>query len=283
MKEHENMEDSRPLDYMVANLLDFFRDPRHEHRFFEAAKIAINQVSRMARMDTGQLEKRYLFFASKLKNNLSPASLRHFAHECLLSADKTGFISSASPKNVMPSMKTLQKRAHLQLTDSLAVGYSEASAIHRAANEMVKSKRELDHKERIKKMTSMHPLKDTLEVLNLSERPLAKEDIKSQLLRLKKKPSDSRGSGGVLYRLLERAQSFSTCRLHKLLGDELFFLCRPLGFMDQDATMLVVEVPTSAHLHALTYRKLDILRSLKKDATFRTLKNIRFKIKSGTF
>jgi hypothetical protein len=276
MKQGNKLGPDKAVDYLVANLLDFFRKPSHENKFFEAAHIAVAHVSKISSDKEAQiLSKRYLFFSSKLKNNLSSVSIRSFASDCLESAIKIGLLED---KSIEISTQALHKKAKLELSQSLASGHSEASAIHRAANVLLKAKRARDAKEKIKNLAMRHPLKEVLEISTMNDRPLAKEDIKNHLLKLKTPSSEYQG---VLYRLLERTQAFSTYRLHALLGDELFFLCRPLGFLDEPATILVVEVPTSAHLYALTYRKMEIIRLMKRDLTFRNVKMLRFKVASS--
>lgn len=273
----------KQIDYLVASLLDFFREPKNEHRWFHAAKIANNQVSRTARPQAPNLEKRFVFFASKLKNNITAPSLRNFASECLTIAEKMGAFGKEKPVNVAESPRHLQKKAQKDLSQMLASGHSETAALNRVANNLLKNKRQQETVQRLATMTKSHPLKETLQILQKGEHPLAKEDIRHQLLRLKRKANPLNQGDGILFGLLERAQAFSAPRIHQLLGDELFFLCRPLGFLDQTASTLVVEVPTSAHLHALTYRKLEILKALKKDVAFRTARNIRFRVTGSAF
>lgn len=275
MKQASKPGPDKAVDFLVANLLDFFRKPEHEHKFFEAAHIALAHVSKISsEKEVHILLKRYLFFSSKLKNNLSSLSLRSFANECLESAIKSGLMD-AKDKSIEASTNALHKKAKHELSTSLASGHSEASAIQRAANVLLKAKRAKEAQEKVKYLARKHPLKEVLEMSTMNDRPLAKEDIKNHLLKLKMPSSEYQG---VLYRLLERTQAFSTYRLHSLLGDELFFLCRPLGFLDQQTTILIVEVPTSAHLYALTYRKMEIIRLMKRDLTFKNIKMLRLKV-----
>jgi len=279
MNEKYDSEDTRIADYVVGNLLDFFREPGRAPRFLEAAAIAENLVLRIAHSRTEALNRRYIFFASKLNNNLTPTTIRHFVSECLEHARNHGLIPTGHKKSPAKSMRVFRKAAQKEVTESLALGHSQASAVLRAANVLIAAKRTSDRNERLQAMASTHPLKDSLELLNLNGRALAKEDIKNHLLKLKQATSNHNPGTGVLYGLLKKAEAFSVSRLHSLLGDELFFLCRPLGFLDRFATTLIIEVPTSAHLHALTYRKLEILSALRKDAAFRATKTLRFKVK----
>lgn len=274
---------TKQIDYLVATLLDFFRHPKNELRFMDAAKFAINQLGRATNLPVSRYERRFFFFASKLKNNIAIDSIRTFATSCYEALENNPSIDLPTASGKPLSARTLYKRAQMQLSESLSSGHSEDAAIHRAANQLLKLKQKSDQEERIARLTQKHPLRDTLEALNSTNRTLAKEDIRQHLLRLKPTKNSARSSDGVLFSLLEKAQAFSASRLHKLLGDELFFLCRPLGFLDQHSSIVIVEVPTNAHLHALTYRKHEILKALKKDQTFRATKDIRLKVASTSF
>jgi hypothetical protein len=269
----------KQVDYLVAHLLDFFRDPKHEQKFMYAAKIAARQAV-LSSGSTANFEKRFLYFSNKLKNNISPQSLRYFAEECSEAVASGSMLRENKPKDPN-SLKMMHKRAQKDLSLSLAAGHSQGAALNRAAYELLKQKRETDRANRIANIAKSHPLKDTLLACNIGQRPLPKEDIKQHFLGLKKTAQGDKS--GVLFGLLEKAQAFSAANLHRLLGDDLFFLCRPLGFLDQNSSTLIAEVPTNAHLHALTYRKLEILRALKKDLAFRHVRTIRFKVTHTMF
>ena len=271
----------RQEDYLVACLLDFFRHIENESKWFHAAKVALNQVERMANVSSTNLDKSFVFFASKLKNNISPASLRFFAHECLSRAAKTKIIREPSVTTPMQvSQAYLRKKARQNISKSLSGGHSESASVLRAANSLRAESSEKKSSERRAKKINNHPLRDTLEVLNTNERKLPKEDIRNHLINLKNFTNNNNKQQGVLFGVLKKAQAFSTANLHELLGDELFHLCRPLGFLDKNDTTVLIEVPSSAHLHALTYKKLNILRALKQDPSFIKARWIKFKVKS---
>lgn len=265
------------IDYLIASLIDFFRDPKHESKHFHAAKIA----GRHVQLHLGvphNLDRRFLYFASMLKNNLTPQSLRHFAQECF-----AAITSSLSTKTEgVPdefSSAAIKKKTSQNLALAIASGLSESSAVNKTALYLVKQKRKADQTARIKNLARNHPLKEVFSACNIAEKPLPKEDIKHKFLHLEAK-SDR---GSVLLGLLAKAQAFSAPRLHALLGDDLFFLCRPVGFFDAQETTLLVEVPSNAHLHALAYRKLEIQRLLKKDLAFQKIRSIRFKVMNTLF
>lgn len=277
MNDQNNLD--RQIDYLVAILIDFFRDPRSEAQYLSAAKIALNQVARAKAQPVDNLEKRFLFFASRLKNNISPMSIRSFAKSCIDASDKS--LGKPSPK-ILETPKQLKKKAYQEIALAIARGESQETALNRAAHQLVRFKKKQDAAERKVRMAEEHPLSETFSALNSHSSKMPKEDIRQHLLNLKRK-TESGSDQGRLFGLLKKAQAFSAPRVHALLGDELFFLCKPLGFLDRADQILLVEVPTSAHLHALTYRKLEVLMALKKDDNFRAVKNIRFKVAHSSF
>lgn len=281
MSDHSNtsLESAqRHEDYLTANLLDFFRSIDNENKWIEAAKIALSQIERATGAPTVNLEKRFIFFSSRLKNNMSPVSIRAFAHQCVLIAHEKELLKVPEKHEV--SRKNIEKKLQKNLSSAINSGCSEASAINRAANSLFQEKLEQQRAQTRAKMIELHPLGATLSLLS-SDQKIAKEDIRNHLLKLSK--SSKNKSGTPLFNVLKKAQSFSVVNLHNLLGDELFFLCRPLGFLDQKDETVVVEVPSNAHMHALAYRKLEILRALKHDPCFVKLKTIRFKISGALF
>jgi hypothetical protein len=259
-------------EYLVAHLLDFFRDPRHEIKFGHAAKIALNYLCSSETKES--LYRRFIFYANNLKGNLTPLSIRTFAEAC----SSYYFNNNKEINKKTFAEKSLKKKAQDELLFLLSCGHSQEAALQRTAQSLFKEKKRLIKQDNLKKLISNHPLRDFLIPHDVGQKVLPKEDIKGHFLRL----NQSNGQGGkssVLFGLLKKAQVFSTPRLHNLLGDDLFFLCRPLGFMEHNESVVIIEVPTNVHLHALTYRKLDIIRLLKEDPAFFALKAVRFKVR----
>lgn len=112
----------KQVEYLVANLLDFFRNPSAEQKYAHAAKIATGQVA-LRLGATHNFERRFLFFSGKLKNNLTPHSLRRFAEECLETAVSLKATKEYQSKDCL-SLRTLRKRAQQDLSFSLAAGFS---------------------------------------------------------------------------------------------------------------------------------------------------------------
>lgn len=269
--------DCRHVESLVASLLDFFRDPKEELNYRTAAKIAWQKAVLLGAPPS--LQKRFLFFTQSLKNNISCISLRRYAQECYSALASQ--LPLKSPNSSEMNDKALQKKARRELELCFASGHQEAASIERTAQELAKNHRLLEQKRKLLALAQSHPLRESFFSCQIGQKPLPKEDVKSHFLRLKK--TGDHGYKTSLLSLLQKAQSFSTTNLHRLLGDELFFLCRPLGFLEKSNSIVVIEVPTNAHLHALAYKKLEILKSLKKDLAFCDVKTIRFQIKRATY
>lgn len=245
-------------EYLVAHLLDFFRDPSQEKNFSHAASIAFNQLSQNNNF-TDDFYEQLLYHTNNLSNNLTAESLRHFANQCMFYHIKNTKYKK-SPKNILNLAKD-------KLSFLLSCGHSPEASLQRTSQYLLQNNNTLkQHK--LAKLILNHPLKDVLIPYDIAQKNLPKEDIKQHFLKLK--PS-------MLFMLLTKAQAFSVPRLHSLLGDDLFFLCKPLGF-SKDDSIVIIKTPTNAHLHALTYKKHHIIQSLKRDPAFSALKNIRLEI-----
>lgn len=261
--------------HLLANLIDYFRYRRNHEKYSYAAKIAANQFARCESSVDSQLEETFLAYSNHLKGNINPASLLKFSEVCVRTwlKKRQTFLHQESTR---PSIK---KVAMKTLQSSLLQGLSPTSAINRAAFQMVKEVNEQEKLNRQHAQAKKHPLGQALQALTPNLSRLPKEDIRKHFLNLKPRKSDSFGRGeGVLFGLLQMAQSFSCQNLLKLLGADLFFLIRPLGFLDQGRSIIVCEVENESLMYMLTYKKMLIINALKNDDAFSLLKNIRFQV-----
>jgi hypothetical protein len=262
------------IHYLKTKLIEHFRKNNSQNIVTDSFKIALNHLVLLSGKDTLSIEKTLLFYAHKLKNSNFLPAIQNFASETIALAQKYHFFESRiSSKN-----KNLKKVVSSTIKTLLSEGYSENSASNKAAFMMYKKQQQQNNKIREQIILKNHPLKENLSCL-LSQKKYPKEDIKQKLLNITSKPDTAKKGQGVLYGLLTKARAFSDSNIHILLGDELFFLCRPLGFLDKNDSLLLIEVNNSSSLYALTYRKLEIINLLKKDTTFSKVKNIRFELK----
>lgn len=263
------------LEYLIANLIDHYRCEKNQKFWYSAAKMAIAHIFRITNNHNDIPQKKIAFLASRLKNNITPKSIRYFAQECFLEIEKKDLLRKESfPKSpAKNSPKKLIKLAEQEVNNLLIDGRSNEEAIARAANSLLKK----DKRHKISPTTASknHPLSEVINATS-SNKIIPKEDIRSKLINLGNNKNH-------LLNLLSKAQAFSSVRLHRLLGDEMFFYCKPLGFQAANGETVIVEVPTTAHMHLLTYKKLDILRSLRRDSAFINTKNIKFKLQRSDY
>lgn len=171
----------------------------------------------------------------------------------------------------------LKKNARSTITWLLNEGYPQNNVAQKAALILHKKRKKLHNSYINEEFLEKHPLKNILSLP--SKEALAKEDIRYKLLHLKNS-THIKDNKNKLYQVLAKASAFCVSNIHKLLGDELFSLCRPLGFVDKNETLVLIEVVNSTILYKLTYRKLEIINLLKKDDAFSNAKNIKFVLKS---
>ena len=78
--------------------------------------------------------------------------------------------------------------------------------------------------------------------------------------------------------LLRQAAIFSDQRLREAMGDELWGLCRPVGFSDSRQRTLLVEVSSAALAQEISMRKTELLSRLRQLPGFERLRDVRFSV-----
>lgn len=81
-----------------------------------------------------------------------------------------------------------------------------------------------------------------------------------------------------LSRVLRDASSFSEPLLRPALGEELWGLCRPVGFADARRSRVLLEVPSSAAAHALQMRKRELVQRLSRVPGLDRVEDVRFSV-----
>jgi hypothetical protein len=87
----------------------------------------------------------------------------------------------------------------------------------------------------------------------------------------------TRGKSG-LPDLLRKAARFSEKVLRPALGEELWGMCRPVGFGDRHGRRVVVEVHSSALAHEVSMRQRELLHRLQAVPGFSQVKEVRFSV-----
>ena len=78
--------------------------------------------------------------------------------------------------------------------------------------------------------------------------------------------------------LLRQAARFSERYLRPALGEELWAICLPVGFVDNRMTRVSVQVRSSALAHEVSMRKTELISRLRQVPGFEQIKDIRFLI-----
>ncbi len=81
-----------------------------------------------------------------------------------------------------------------------------------------------------------------------------------------------------LSQLLRDASSFSEALIRPALGEELWGLCRPVGFADARRARVLVEVPSSAAAHTLSMRKRELVQRLCRVPGLDRVDDVRFSV-----
>lgn len=103
---------------------------------------------------------------------------------------------------------------------------------------------------------------------------LAKEDIRSVLLRIAQEKRPDRQSG--LGKLLQEVFVVSHNEVRSALGEEIYAICQPMGFADQWKRVLIAKVSSSAAAHKAAYYSTEIIRRLKPLPGFASITTVRY-------
>lgn len=258
----------------VSLLLDYFR--KNKYRYDHSSQNLVMQyLFRSYGQKISFLEKKISSLGYSQLETINPKNIRNFAQNCLKLIRE---YDQSNNKNNKEENINMKKIAESNIKKAIQNGLTQNEAIKLAANKLIDIKNKEEKIIKQNKILSFHPLKESLQSLCINPKKIAKEDIRNHLLNLKKDSKNSINKGeGVLYGLLIKARSFSIYHLHGLLGDELFYLCKPLGFLDKNETILEVLVASSSHQTIAHFQKADIINCLKKDESFKNVRDIKFK------
>jgi len=118
------------------------------------------------------------------------------------------------------------------------------------------------------------PLRAMLDLPATGVVRLPKNDVRVHLVRMRTRA----GEHNALPDLLRRASRFSERTLRPLLGEELWGMCRPVGFSDKRGRIVTVRVDNAALAHEISLRKRELLSRLRAGPGFESVKDVRFKV-----
>lgn len=252
-----------------------------EERFSwaRAVEIALVQLSRPGRPAarlTPALRERLERQLSELARGLvDPTDPRQLEAFCRRAAEAA---HAAVPKARHPGPRLKDVASDLKSLAKAAVyaEYGRAKdqddlvrrAVTRALRERGRTRR---HLARLA-LDESDPLRSLLELPDRGPVYLPPRDLRVHLAAGRTKE----GKDSALPGLLRQAARFSERTLRPALGEELWGLCRPVGFADRRCTRVLVQVTSSALAHEVSMRKQELLMRLAHVPGFEGVRDVRF-------
>jgi len=115
------------------------------------------------------------------------------------------------------------------------------------------------------------PLRRLLDLPKSGAVYLPKNDVRTHLVE----------GRGALTGLLREASLFSESVLRPVMGEELWGLCRVVGFSDKRRQYVAVEVRSSALAQEVRMRSRELLERLRRVPGFEGVKDLRFEVKAA--
>ncbi len=116
------------------------------------------------------------------------------------------------------------------------------------------------------------PLRELLDLPSRGAVRLPPHDIRLHMTNALSK----KGETSALPSLLRKAARFSEKTLRPALGEELWGLCRPIGFGDPRGRRVLVQVTSAALAQEVSLRQKELLYRLKAVPGFEDVKELRF-------
>lgn len=116
------------------------------------------------------------------------------------------------------------------------------------------------------------PLRHLLDFPERGDVVLPSKDLRVHLAAAR----TEKGQASSLVGLLRQAARFSEDHLREGLGEELWGLCRPVGFGDRRHTRVLVQVNSATMAHEVSLRKRELLSRLRQITGFEDVKDVRF-------
>lgn len=276
------MRRSAPLRETAALLLHVIR--RHlegEERFSweRAVEIALVQLSRPGRPAApltpplkARLERQLHELARGLVDPTDPRQLEAFCRRAAEAAHRAG------PKPRHPGAQLKDAAAGLgdMARAAVCAEYGNARdpddlvrrAVTRALRERGRTRRHLARLH----VDEDDPLRSLLELPERGPVYLPPRDLRVHLAAGRARD----GKDSALPGLLRQAARFSERNLRPALGEELWGLCRPVGFGDRRATRVLVQVTSSSLAHEVSMRKQELVARLRHVPGFEDVKDVRF-------
>jgi hypothetical protein len=152
---------------------------------------------------------------------------------------------------------------------------SQEDLLHRAVTRAIRERKRGRRGKHRLPISEGDPLRGLLDLPQEGKVILARHDLRTLLLRAA--PTREQGEVGLVP-LLRRAARFGDDVLRPALGEDLWALCRPVGFADKNEAKLLVEVRASVFAQEVSLRKAELLHRIQRVRGFESVNDVRFVI-----
>lgn len=170
------------------------------------------------------------------------------------------------------ALESTRELARTALLTEYARSSDDKDLVNRAVTRALREKRR--HRQRTVRVDveEHDPLRELLDLPSRGAVRLPPHDIRLHLTNALSRKGDT----SVLPPLLRRAARFSEKTLRPALGEELWGLCRPIGFADGRGRRVLVQVTSAALAHEVSLRQKELLHRLRAVPGFEEVKELRF-------
>ncbi|MFZ9886677.1 MAG: DciA family protein [Myxococcota bacterium] len=174
-------------------------------------------------------------------------------------------------EDAVGSTKDLARRA---LLTEYARSHDDVDLVQRALTRALRERR--SHRQRTVRVDveDRDVMRELLDLPSQGAVRLPPNDIRVHLAGA----FDRDGQRSALPAVLRKAARFSEKALRPVLGEELWGLCRPVGFADRHERVVIVQVPNAAAAHEVQLRKRELLHRLCAVPGHERVREVRFAV-----
>lgn len=164
-------------------------------------------------------------------------------------------------------ISTLIKATHLETFED------KKTAVAKAVFRMYHSGKPKKSSSTVPTLEANNPLRIVLGLPKSQKIALPNSDMRTIILKCTK--GNSKKNEVPLMSLLQKAAPFSPRILQSIMSVDLYKRFKPVGYFDQKCQIILVEVTSSSDAYELTFRKAELLKTLKVVPGFENITDIR--------
>ena len=225
-----------------------------------------NTISSLTKNSKEILKRKFIRISKKNSDLPKKEAIAIIAKDCAaalsIMLEKTSF-----------EKKTLSKM-ELHIAKHLAAHKKNKSTTKEAVLHISNSiMRDIVRKRKKAEMSIANPLlRNNLHTYSNENKIFKKESVATHLKKLAKNQTS------VFSNSLKESAPFFSENMKKILGEEIYTLCKPVGYLDRNHKILLVKAKSSAIIHLLNFQKSDILNKIKRVPQFKQVNDIRFSL-----